>query len=559
MRKILFTLFFVSLFSTIANAQDWSWVKGATGNGVSTSDDVLYGNDGFVYVCGRFSPGCANPIFDTIANFSPNDTGGTYIAKYTHDGQFQWLNFIKGYVYPKSLEQDNDGNFYIGGTYKYTPVNPIEVVIGSNTLPHPMDQYDANGFIGKFDPNGNWIWSRTYECDFSGGITEINFDRVTGDLLVGGLFAGYMVIGSDTLNSQGNNDPFLFKINKNGNALWAKSGGGWAGDFFGGIAVDLAGNSYMTGSFITQIVFNSTVLDTLPSSGFKNLFVVKYDIAGNVIWAKAMKGEESNDIICDTLSNTLYLTGSVGPEAIFDTIVNNNIPGSGLECAFVVKMDLNGQFSNLYLPDNNGRTVGIKLAIDQLNRLYVTGRFGLLNQYMVIGNDTLTSNGTRSLFVTCFDNTLTPQWAKKAGGTYWDYPNGISATPAGDEVFVCGDFESQTFVADTLIWNGVQTVSDGFWGRISIPQVTGIETSYIENKVVVYPNPFSDQATLMMPAPGNYNIELYDISGKQIRTYSTSNESILLSREGLPSGIYFCRLVETTSAKTFHIKLIVNH
>ncbi len=71
--------------------------------------------------------------------------------------------------------------------------------------------------------------------------------------------------------------------------LWAKSAGGTSNDFGQSIAVDANGNSYVTGSFGSPtITFGSTTL-TNSSSGNGDIFVVKYDASGNVVWRKALK------------------------------------------------------------------------------------------------------------------------------------------------------------------------------------------------------------------------------------------------------------------------------
>jgi hypothetical protein len=72
------------------------------------------------------------------------------------------------------------------------------------------------------------------------------------------------------------------------------------------------------------------------------------------------------------------------------------------------------------------------------------------------------------------------------------------------------------------------------------------ETSLTENNAVVYPNPFSKEATVKIGsqqlAVSNRFI-LYDIFGKEIRSEAIRNsDSFVIRRDGLPSGIYFYKV-----------------
>lgn len=59
---------------------------------------------------------------------------------------------------------------------------------------------------------------------------------------------------------------------------WAKKAGGTGGDVVGGIAVDISGNSYVTGSFQGSATFGvgDTNETTLVSAGGDDIFVARY-------------------------------------------------------------------------------------------------------------------------------------------------------------------------------------------------------------------------------------------------------------------------------------------
>ena len=76
--------------------------------------------------------------------------------------------------------------------------------------------------------------------------------------------------------------------------VWAKRAGGPGGDQ---IAVDGAGNSYVTGGFSGSAIFGpgETNETTLTSAGFADIFVAKYDAASDLVWAKRAGGTSSDN------------------------------------------------------------------------------------------------------------------------------------------------------------------------------------------------------------------------------------------------------------------------
>lgn len=65
---------------------------------------------------------------------------------------------------------------------------------------------------------------------------------------------------------------------------WARLGGGIGFDQGEAIAVDAAGNSYVTGLFFETATFGPF---TLTSAGSGDVFVVKYDPSGTVLWVSS--------------------------------------------------------------------------------------------------------------------------------------------------------------------------------------------------------------------------------------------------------------------------------
>jgi len=107
--------------------------------------------------------------------------------------------------------------------------------------------------------------------------------------------------------SVGGSDAFVAKYDGTGNQLWLKQFGASGDDGGYGIAVDSSGNAYVTG----------IAWGTLPgqtSRGWRDVFVAKYDGAGNQLWLKQLgisESDEASDVAVDASGN-LYIAGRTG-------------------------------------------------------------------------------------------------------------------------------------------------------------------------------------------------------------------------------------------------------
>src|SRR6185437_12217866 len=78
--------------------------------------------------------------------------------------------------------------------------------------------------------------------------------------------------------------------------------------YAGSIDVDKDGNSYITGDFYNSASFGST---TITTPGLVSAFIAKYDINGNLLWAKAAGSGSDVEVygICVDKSGNISLTG----------------------------------------------------------------------------------------------------------------------------------------------------------------------------------------------------------------------------------------------------------
>ncbi|MEO8146382.1 MAG: T9SS type A sorting domain-containing protein [Bacteroidia bacterium] len=304
-------------------------------------------------------------------------------------------------------------------------------------------------------PSYQWAKSAgglDYELGFS-----ITADA-NGNSYVTGYFGSPSIIfGSFTLNNNGGNDIFIIKYDPAGNVIWAKSAGGVDYDFGKSIATDALDNIYVTGIFNSpSITFGAFTINN-NAAGSNDIFIVKYDTAGNVIWAKSVGGisdDSGISITTDAIGNS-YVTGNFqSPSIIFGAFTLNNI-GNG--DVFIVKYDTAG---NVIWAKSAGGTdyeLAYSIAADANGNSYITGYFQ--SQSITFGPYTLNSNGNADVFIVKYDTAGNVIWANSAGGTNYEMGYSIT-TDANANSYVTGYFEGPgiSFGSDTLNTNGFSDV-----------------------------------------------------------------------------------------------------
>ncbi|RPD44112.1 gliding motility-associated C-terminal domain-containing protein [Hymenobacter sediminis] len=150
-----------------------------------------------------------------------------------------------------------------------------------------------------------------------------------GNVYATGIFSGTATFGSVTLTSQGDTDVYLAKYNPQGQLLWIRPAGGPGTDTVFDLAVDDAGNAWITGYFssaaddpslnplASMIVSTVTLIGGNP---FSELFLVKYSPQGALQWARQTVGPAVSTAVkmsLDGLGN-VYLIGATEQRTRFE-------------------------------------------------------------------------------------------------------------------------------------------------------------------------------------------------------------------------------------------------
>ena len=445
--RVYLTIALVLIFTktNIAQSTDWLWAKRAGGTSHDIGNDIATDACGNVYVTGEFSS-------DSIVfgNITLTNAGGTdiFVVKYDLSGNVSWAKSTggKGNACGKHIATDAEGNLYITGEFWSE-----SIIFGNITL---VNAGNRDIFVVKYDPSGNAMWAKGAGGKLATRCYGISIDA-GGNVLVTGLFySPDITFGCTTLNNNGDENIFLVKYDSNGDVIWAKSAGGTFVDRGYGIATDAGGNVYITGGFYSSsITFGTTTLTNTDNACSDDIFLVKYDTDGNVLWAKGAGGtslEAGNSISIDADGN-VYVTGYFLSSSIaFDDITLTSANTSFK--IFIAKYDTDGNVIWVKNTRGAGGGRGWGISTDVCGSIYVTGYFR--SPSITFDDITLSSaNTSTNFFIAKYDaggNVIWAQGAGEHGSTGYNI-----CTDHRGNVYLTGYFE------DTSIFGNNSLTSTG--------------------------------------------------------------------------------------------------
>jgi hypothetical protein len=351
----------------------------------------------------------------------------------------------------KSIAIDKFGNVYITGYFRSTTLTFDSININRNNVVQGSLYTDF--FVAKYDSSGNVLWAKS-----EGGVWDEYGACITTDLsgniyVAGNFNSPFFVLGYDTLTNIGSFDVFIVKYDSQGNKLWAKSVGGTTSEDCNSIVTDFFGNVYVTGRFSSStIAFDTIVLNN--NGGSNDVFIAKYDLSGNILWAKSFGGNKNDygkSITVDKGGN-IYVTGDFFSDSInIDNRVLYNFDSSTSDF-FVAKYN---PFGILLWAKNfggNNNDFGNSITTDTEGNIYVAGKFS--SNILVFDTSILTNIEGYDVYVSKFDSLGNLLWAKqgKANGNNDNSISSIDTDETGN-VYAVGFFDSPsiTFDNDTLM------------------------------------------------------------------------------------------------------------
>lgn len=348
-----------SFFAHCSNAQsfDWAYAAGGIGNDVGTA--IATDADGNLYITGNVSGG---------GYFGSNYVSGTvyevFLAKYDANGNALWAKSYGGLKNEKAFSLVLSSNaIYLCGYFEDT------ATFGNTTL---ISKGQTDVFVMKTDLNGNEIWTKqaggTNE-DIAYGITVDDAENV----YVCGTYKNQMFIDTAMLSTTNPyTESFIFSLDKNSTLRWAKTSKGNNNNSAFGIAWNKNNAISVCGFLGNKFAFDSIQISSQTSS--YDAYISSFDIYGNIKWLKQI-GSAAEDqamaVTCDHTGNS-YITGYTGGAI---KLGNDTLNYSGWNDIFVTKFDVNGNLLWARQGGGSKLDLGTSITLDNLNNVYVAGMF----------------------------------------------------------------------------------------------------------------------------------------------------------------------------------------
>ena len=212
---------------------------------------------------------------------------------------------------------------------------------------------DRDAFLSKYDSGGNWQWSRQL------GTSSWNYSRSVAVDGAGNAFISGRTFGSLGGPSEGLDDAFLAKYDSSGSLQWTRQLGTSMFDDSYSVIVDDAGNAFISGYTYGSLGG--------PRAGSWDAFLAKYDTAGNLQWTQQLgtsSSDSSYSVAVDGAGNAFICgrtRGSLGGE------------NAGDWDAFLAKYDSAGNLLWTQQLGTLSEDVGFSVAIDSAGNAFISG------------------------------------------------------------------------------------------------------------------------------------------------------------------------------------------
>jgi gliding motility-associated-like protein len=242
-----------------------------------------------------------------------------------------------------------------------------------------------------------------------------------------------VTFGTSTLTSVNQAEIFLVKLNPTGNVLWARQTQSPQQSDCSSLAVDAAGNAYLTGRTDQTAQFGA--LTPSASNSQRPAFMARYDAQGTVRWVRAIGGWGIANRVATDATGACYLLGT--SDISFTLGTTSIVAPANTVAGYLAKLDAQGsvqwahQLPSVSFDANNPLAVAptgtIRLAI----QIYQPTSFG---------GQTFTPVGRDDVLCLGFTPQGFYQWGVQLGGattniTNSDSPSAVAVGADGTSYF----------------------------------------------------------------------------------------------------------------------------
>ncbi len=439
-----------------------------------TSSVIQKSDSGYIFINTD-----VGPVYKSFGFVNVNKFGDTLYSKNYY---YQYLLFSSGVTH--SLIQTQDGNYLVSGSVMDT----------SNT---------RQGWLAKFDPNGDTLWTRYY-----GGVANdyINslYEDAQGD-----------VWGCGSTSSWGNglSDFWLVHFDANGLAIWDTT----------------FGTNQSEGCVSGELTDDGGIIMAGRTNG--SPYVVKVDAAGNSEWQFAYPNYSGYGYI-STAADSGYIVGC------------GEVISAAEAQAAILKLNSDGTLDWV-------KHVGFVGVEDIITTKPVVSDSNIV----VSGVSTTATSGYYTGFLAKTDIQGYMLWQRTYTLDSMHSHHVYECLATSDGGYLLG---GSTFQSTQNAW---LVKVDSLGCEVAGCDAVGISELNESNNVSVYPNPANNLITIEIGVPDftNSTFELFSSTGQLVKSELIVNDLVVqINVADLEPGLYFYRLSDQTD-KSYQGCVLITH
>ena len=449
-----------------------------------------------VYMTGSFKgttdldPGEGEALYTSAGGWD------IFVLELDGDGNYLWSGQMGGPTddYGVNIELASSGNIYISGYFAgvadFNPSPDLEFLLTAS---------NQSCFVEKLSTTKELLWAGVMGGPGIDYLVDMYIDADENIFTTGG-FAGPADFdpgdGSEILNSVGDRDIFISKLNTDGGFVWAAPMGGAENEFGQSIETDAEGNVYIAGNFQGTVDFDPASGSEfyLSSAGGYDIFIGKLNADAGLVWM-------------------------------------NRIGGPGADAPY-------------------------RMTLDAENNIYTTGYFEETVDFDPgEGENFLSSAGGIDFYINKLDNSGVHNWAVGFGNTGSD--RGFTLFSDGNFIYSGGMFAGNVDFNpgdETFILNGSGEYN-GFVYKLETSYL-GLGEHLANDAAIIYPNPTKSTVNVYFNE-NNFSgqIEIYSILGKKLMDRNINNQKDVQISLGDKIGLFFVKIINIDGLEQV-IKLI---
>ncbi|MDK9701434.1 MAG: T9SS type A sorting domain-containing protein, partial [bacterium] len=545
-----------------------------------SENDYAYGiasdGQGGVYLIGN-TESFDFPI--TAGCYDPSISGGfdIFVTQLNNNGsQLIFSTYLGGFGDECYGAIITDGSFGLIVSGQTNSANfPTTTGVYSRTYNGGPDEY----FIAKLDNSGSALLFGTYLGGHHiSGCPQLISDGAGGCFVIGSANSDFPSTPNayDPTFNGGTNDGFFAQLNGNGTQLLYST-------FFGGSRNDYCSDFIReaNGDFVITGTTNSSDFPVTPNAfdttynghGTGNIgdcFVLKFRLSESRLIYSSYLGGHDEDYESSLTSDNRggVIVGGRTFSANYPTTANafDTSKVDEVDDGFVTRLDNTG--SQLIYSTFIGGTPNHIGAGSSCYQITNDGNGGALVFGSTASSDFPTTSNAFNFsfnggFDDCFLSYLDSTGSRLLYSTYLggggsDQPRGDIIRDSSGAVILFGDtYQSAGYYNNFPRTSGAFDTSFNIWSDCFIAKLrfdttsvtiepTSIPTAFTLHQN--YPNPFNSSTTISysLPKPGNVDVRLFDITGREVATLvnqkqQTGSNRVTFDGKKLSSGTYFVR------------------